>query len=88
MRSLRYLNTILTVLAILLSLNLWMQWTQTPAAALPITSQAQAAGLPDSGAQLQQQIELLKQLNRTSEELTGLFKNGQARVRTESPANP
>lgn len=85
MRSLKYLNTILTILAILLSLNLWMTWTQMPQANLPVESQAQAAGIPDSGAQLQQQIEQLKQLNRTSEELVGLFKNGQARVRTESP---
>ena len=85
MRSLRYLNTVLTVITILLTAHLWMLWTlPTPpgphAAMLDLAEPAHAAGLPNSGMQRKQTNDLLKRLIQKTEELSGLFKSGRARV--------
>ncbi len=78
MKSLKYLNTILTILTLLLGLQLWTQWTGMQ----PSTVQtAQAAVNP--AVQRQEMVALLKKLTVQTEELTGLFRNGQARVRVE-----
>ncbi len=92
MRSLRYLNSVLTVLAILLTLQLWTMWTQSAApsrsaAWLDVARPAHAAGLPNSAMQRKQTNDLLKQLIRKTEELNGLFKSGRARVRVEQAAS-
>ncbi len=67
MRSLRYLNTILTVIAVLLATHLWTAWSDgaSPAAAVasPRTTPT-PGGIPNAGAQRQQQIDLLKLLNQ------------------------
>lgn len=86
MQSHRYLNTILTVIAVLLTLNLWALWSAGGAAqpSLMSTAEAAPAGLPDAGAQRMQVVDELKQLNRKVDELAGLFKSGQARVRMEA----
>ena len=94
MPSLRYLNTILTVITILLTLHLWTLWTVPSAGgidqvALDLAHPAYAIGIPNAGAQRKQNNDLLKQLVHKTEELTGLFKSGRARVRLEqAPQKP
>lgn len=72
----RYTNVILTVLAILLSVQLYTTWTQTPA----MEPAAQAVGIPDEGAQRKQIIDELKLLNKKTEDLTKLLESGKVRV--------
>lgn len=73
MRHLRYTNRILTILAILLSLQLWTAWTESPDA-LP---GARAVGIPDEGAQREQMISLLKLLNQKFEEHKSFMESGK-----------
>lgn len=91
MRSLRYLNTVLTVIAILLTLQLWTTWS-AGSASWPGASVAEArarsqAKVKDSGttpgAQRAETVRQLKKLNQNTETLIDLFRNGQARVRVE-----
>jgi hypothetical protein len=88
MRSLRYLNAILTVLAVLLGLQLWTAWTQTN---LGTPARVQAAppaagGIPDTGAQQKEMIDLLKQLVQKVQEQTDLWRSGDVHVHTDKPA--
>ncbi len=80
MQSLRYLNTVLTLLAVLLTAVLYTQWMQLP---VTTVAEAQAAGLPDAGAQRQQIVDLLKSLNQKSDELNSMLKEGKARVQVQ-----
>ena len=94
MRSLRYLNTVLTVIAILLTLQLWTTWS-AGSASWPGASVAQAkakarsqaaaraSGIPNAGAQRAETVNQLRKLNQNTETLIGLFRNGKARVRVE-----
>jgi len=89
MGSVRYLNGVLTVIAVLLTLNLWTSWN------VPLAQTASAApnstptggGIPNAGAQRQQIVDLLKKLNQQTDELISLFKSGQARVKVDAPRN-
>ncbi|HEX7008914.1 MAG TPA: hypothetical protein VF184_02965 [Phycisphaeraceae bacterium] len=86
MRSVRYLNAILTVLAVLLALNLWVTWAATPGGqALSWAEPAQAAGIPNAGEQRKQMIDLLKALNVKVNQLTELVESGKVRVQVEAP---
>jgi hypothetical protein len=88
MNSRRYLNTILTVIAVLLSLQLWTSWnsgelsTATPAMAQP----EEPGGLPNAGAQRKQQIDLLKKIVTQNDALVALLRSGQVRVQVEATA--
>ena len=87
MQSLRYLNSILTVLAILLALNVWMMWRGTAAEMVGPIQSAQAAergGIPNAGSQRKQIVDQLKSLNAKTESLTNLLKSGRVRVRVEN----
>jgi hypothetical protein len=89
MRSLRYLNTVLTIIAILLTLQLWTLWTtggRDGSQAIEIASVAHAGGIPNAGMQRKQTNDLLKALLQKTEELTGLFKSGRARMRLDQPS--
>ncbi len=90
MRSIRYLNVILTVLAVLLAGQLWTAWVATPGTPV-LAASAQAAppsgGIPDSGAQLQQIIDLLKRQTQQTEDLMTLLRSGQVRVQVDAPKN-
>mgnify|MGYP006908264419 CR=1 FL=1 len=85
MRSLRYLNSILTVLAVLLALQLWTTWTMTPQATVATSAQAKG-GIPDAGSQRKQMVDLLKTLTQQSSELNAMFASGSARVSVEAGA--
>ena len=91
MRSIRYLNTILTVLALLLSLQLWTTWAGGPAPAMVLDAQAArrssrtaADGIPNAGSQRKQMIDLLKKQTQKTEELVNLLKSGKVRVKVEA----
>lgn len=86
MGSWRYLNTVLTMIAVLLTLNFWTRWTGGPTDRLPLLpAPAYAVGIPDAGHQRKQMVDELKRLSHQVEALTGLFRSGQARVKMEMP---
>lgn len=85
MKSLRYLNTMLTVIAVLLTVNVWTLWSVTPGGeVLSAASEARADGIANGGAQRQQIISAIKQVQADTGELKAMFKNGSARVRLEA----
>jgi len=77
MKGLKYLNTMLTVLAVLLALQLWTTWNAAP---VDLAAAAHAQGIPDEGAQRKQIIDELKLVNKKVEELKGLMVSGKVRV--------
>ena len=83
MQSLRYLNSVLTILAVLLSLNLYVAWSAAP---VSIASEAQAQGLSNAGAQREEMIGLLKQLNTHMVDVKKTIKDGPMLVRV-APAD-
>jgi hypothetical protein len=91
MRSLRYLNTILTVITVLLAMHLWTWWSDGPLPAAAVAAPRSVptpGGIPNAGAQRQQQIDLLKLLNQRTDDLVNLLRSGQARVRVDVPREP
>ena len=86
MKSLRYLNTMLTVLAVLLAVQIWTTWTGGPSEVLSWTAPAQAGGIPDAGSQRKQMVDELRQISGKLDTLTDLFRSGKARVRLEGAA--
>ena len=89
MRTLRYTNGILTVLAVLLTFNLVAMWSNAAdrgvVASPDLAEQAMAQGIPNPGAQREQMIDLLKRQVQKTDELINLFRSGDARVRVETP---
>lgn len=85
MKSLKYLNTILTVIAVLLTVNVWTLWSITPGGnALSVATEARADGMTNAGAQRKQIIDAVNQARAEVGELKSMFKNGSARVRLEA----
>ncbi len=90
MRTIGYLNTVLTVLAVLLTLNLWTAWATTPGGeALSLTSEAaaQPEGLPNAAAQRKAILDELKRLNVSVSAMQGTLTDGSMRARIEMPAS-
>lgn len=83
MRSLRYLNTMLTIIAVLLTMQVYALLVGPGGP--EVAPSAQAQGIPDAGAQRKEMIDQLKQLNAKTDQLLSLFKSGQARVKLENP---
>jgi peptidoglycan hydrolase CwlO-like protein len=83
MRSLKYLNSILTVLAVLLTLQLYTAWMSPQAPSMATEAHAQD-GIPNAGAQRKEMIDQLKRLSQQVEELNSQFKTGRARVMVEA----
>ena len=77
MKGLKYLNSVLTILAVLLALQLWTTWNQSP---VDFAQDAQAQGIPDAGAQRKQMIDELKLVNKKVDELKGLLTSGKVVV--------
>lgn len=88
MRMLRYLNTVLTLIAILLTLNLWTLWFATPSSALVLPTEDAYAlsvtGMPNAAQQRRDHTEQLKKLNGQMSDLKGLLASGKVRVRLEA----
>ncbi len=76
MSSIKYLNTILTALAVLLALQLWTSWNSGAELASPAYGQ----GIPDGGAQRQQIVDQLKLLNKRTDEVKAILTSGKMRV--------
>ena len=85
MSMMRYLNTVLTVLAILLALNLWTSWQQAPSESF--VRPAHAQGLANAGKQRKQIIDQLKQVNVQLGELQKTLEEGKVRVKVQQPAD-
>jgi len=94
MRSLRYLNTILTVLTVLLAMQLWTSWIAPSSGAAerggaasllsPVQAQvSDGSGIPNAGAQRKEMIDLLKRQSQQTDQLIALLKSGEVRVRVE-----
>lgn len=84
MRPLRYLNTVLTLITILLTLHLWTLWNGPIGMAILPATPAQGAprvlGIPNASEQRYEVVSLLKRLNSKTDELIGLFRWGKATV--------
>jgi len=76
-RSVRFL---LPLIAFLLGANLFARVHQDRT--------AQAAGIPDSGAQMQAQIDQLTQLNAKMDKLQGFLESGKLKVELPEPKAP
>ncbi len=82
MRSLRYLNCVLTVLAILLSLQLWTAWSTS---SVSMAHEAHAQGIPDAGAQRKEMIDALARIQQELTLTNELLRSGQLRVVVDQP---
>lgn len=82
MQSVKYLNVILTAVAILLALQLWTSWTGASLdQPIKLVSSAHAAGIPNAGHQRKQMIDRLKEVSAKLDQLNDQFRSGKARVR-------
>lgn len=82
MKSLQYLNTVLTVIAVLLSLHLWTLWSaQSPGEGVSLLPEAHAAGIPNAGQQRKEIVDELRQVSHKIDDLVSLFRSGDAQVR-------
>lgn len=91
--SLRYLNMMLTILAVLLALQIWTAWTTAAPRSstrvkdfLQYSSVARADGIPNAGMQRKQMLDQLKLQTQKIDDLIKLLKSGQALVRIETPS--
>lgn len=81
MNASRYLNTVLTAIALLLALNLWVGAHQSPAAAaLDPATDALAQGRTDSGQQRAAMIAALNQLNTKVDSMSKKLSDGSIKV--------
>ncbi len=80
MKNNRYLNVILTILTVVLTLNLWVSTTRGPV----WESEAYGQGIPDAGAQRKKIVDELKLLNQRTQKLTQLLQSGKVRVQVNA----
>lgn len=81
MGSLKYLNGVLTIIAVLLTLNLWTTWNTTPAGqTLSIANQAQAAGFANPDAQREEMIGLLKKIDQGMADMQKTLTDGSVKA--------
>ena len=84
MNNSNYLNAVLTLIALLLGLNLWVGAHQSPAAAaIDPASNALAQGKTDAGEQRAQMIDQLKTLNTKMDALSTKLGDGSVKVKVE-----
>ena len=84
MSSLRYLNTVLTLIAVLLTVNTWTLWNTTPGgSALSVATESQAAGIPNAGQQRKDIVDAIKRLNADTTALRNTLANGTIKVKVE-----
>ncbi len=82
MRSLRYLNCVLTVLAVLLSLQLWTSWSTS---SVSMVQEAHAQGIPNAGAQRKEMIDALARIQQELTLTNEMLRSGQLRVVVDQP---
>lgn len=82
----KYLNSVLTVIALLLALNLWVGAHQSPAAAaLDPSGQALAQGRVDAGQQRAEMIKELKALGGKVDAMSKKLGDGSIKVKLDDP---
>lgn len=90
MKTLRYSNTILTVIAVLLTLNLYITLADSPAGStLSAANEAHAAEARGVGSQAERQQEILKALTdmkASVEKINTTLTSGALRVKVEGGA--
>jgi len=81
----KYLNTVLTLIAVLLAFNLWVGVHQSPAAAaFDPASEVQAQGRVDAGEQRAAMISALNSINEKLDAMSRKLTDGTMRVRVEN----
>lgn len=81
----KYLNTVLTAIAVLLGLNLWVGVHQSPASAsLDPATPAHAQGRTDAGAQRAAMIKELQTLGSKVDSLSKKLSDGSMKVTVTS----
>ena len=85
----KYLNTVLTAIAVLLALNLWVGVHQSPAsAAIDPAGEAYAQGSVTAGQQRAQMIDALGDLSEKIDALSRKLSDGSMRVQVDSMPDP
>ena len=86
MTNTKYLNTVLTAIAVLLALNLWVGVNAEPGDRSSLESQAIAQGRVDAG---QQRAEMIKELKGLKTAVDSLSKklDGSIKVKVEGDAD-
>lgn len=91
MKSLRYLNLVLTVIALLLSLNLYVQFADGPAGDMlsPATKAyaGEARGIGSQGERQQVMIEELKSMNAKLDRIDSTLNNKTIKVQQQGLGN-
>lgn len=85
MNNTKYLNAILTVLAVLFAMNLWVGVNTTPGTSLEGTAIAQ--GRVDAGQQRTEMIAQLKELKTAVSALSSKLSDGSVKVKVEGEPN-
>ena len=93
MANIRYLNTILTLIAILLCLQLFTAWSTDVSnvqyrAGLDTAQSAYAAGIGSERSGVDQRRDIIALINKGNSKLhklVNLFTSGKARVKVEAP---
>jgi hypothetical protein len=83
MTNIKYLNAVLTAVAVLLTLNLWVGLNSSPGDSLSLESQAVAQGRVDAGQQRAEMIKELKSLKSTVESMSTKLSDGSVTVKVE-----
>lgn len=81
MTNTKYLNSILTILAVLLAMNLWVGVKTTPS--IGLDNQAIAQGRVDAGQQRAEMITQLKELKSSVESISNKLSDGSITVSIE-----
>lgn len=83
----KYLNAVLTTIAVLLALNLWVGVNHAPGVAPSSDSQAIAQGRVDAGQQRAEMIKELKGVKSTVESMSKKLSDGSITVKVEGGAD-
>lgn len=83
MTNTKYLNAVLTVIAVLLALNLWVGVNPAPSEQIGMESQAIAQGRVDAGQQRAEMVKELKGLKSTVESMSKKLSDGSITVKIE-----
>lgn len=83
MTNTKYLNAVLTTIALLLALNLWVGVNPSPADSMNPEGQAIAQGRVDAGQQRAEMITELKGLKSTVESISKKLSDGSITVKVE-----
>lgn len=83
MNNTKYLNAVLTAIALLLALNLWVGVNASPSNNTSLAGQAIAQGRVDAGQQRAQMIKELVGLKSTVESMSKKLSDGSIKVKVE-----